>query len=203
MRNGSISNETRESRSPLLLMLLFYMLPLLVGLSGCYSNDATGSGSPTVEREVATSHSTRSDDVADDFEFEYTPFDDAEPDPLDPRWPTTDAELLAIPEEDRWYNAGAHVGSYGTIAGPVASVYQATNSPGMPVFVNIGNAYPNGDRAQVVIWGERVPEFERMLDAIDDGGAWVSVSGYIGSYEGVPQIDVNDSATEWTWWIPR
>ena len=43
------------------------------------------------------------------------------------------------------------------------------NAPGMPVFVNIGNAYPNGNRAQVVIWGERVPEFEEMLNAVDDG----------------------------------
>lgn len=134
----------------------------------------------------------------DDFEYDHEPSEVADPEPLDPSWPTTNAEILAVPEEDRWYNASARVGSYGTIAGPVASVYQAVNSPGMPVFVNIGNAYPNGNRAQVVIWGERVAEFEQMLNAIDDGDAWVRVSGYIGSYEGIPQIDVNDSTTEWT-----
>ena len=150
---------------------------------------------------VPSSRDARTDDWADDFGYEYDPIEVAEPKPLDPNWPTTNPDLLAIPEADRWYNAGSKVGTYGTIAGPVASVYQAVNSPGMPVFVNIGNAYPNGNRAQVVIWCERVPEFEEMLNAIDDGGAWVSITGYIGSYEGVPQIDVNDGYTEWTWWV--
>ena len=40
----------------------------------------------------------------------------------DPRWPTTNPELLAIPESDRWYNASSKIGQYGTIAGPVKSV---------------------------------------------------------------------------------
>jgi hypothetical protein len=70
----------------------------------------------------------------------------------------------------------------------------------MPVFVNIGNAYPSSNRAQIIIWGDRVAEFESMLQQIDHGNAWVSVTGYIGSYEGVPQIDVNDGETQWRWW---
>lgn len=198
----SLYDEVKESRGPLIFMLLIYALPWLIGLSGCLSSNATTeTDSPAIEQNVPSSRDARTDDWADDFGYEYDPIEVAEPKPLDPNWPTTNPDLLAIPEADRWYNAGSKVGTYGTIAGPVASVYQAVNSPGMPVFVNIGNAYPSGNRAQVIIWGERVAEFEQMLNAIDDGGAWVRVTGYIGSYEGVPQIDVNDGYTEWTWWV--
>ena len=198
----SLYDEVKESRGPLIFMLLIYALPWLIGLSGCLSSNATTeTDSPAIEQNVPSSRDARTDDWADDFGYEYEPIEVAEPEPIDPNWPTTNPDLLAIPEADRWYNAESKVGTYGTIAGPVGSVYQAVNSPGMPVFVNIGNAYPNGNRAQVIIWGERVPEFEEMLNAIDDGGAWVSVTGYIGSYEGVPQIDVNDGYTEWTWWV--
>lgn len=202
MGNKTLSDEFRENRGLTIFVLLIYALPWLIGLSGCLSSNATTeTDSPAIEQNVPSSRDARTDDWADDFGYEYDPIEVAEPKPLDPNWPTTNPDLLAIPEADRWYNAGSKVGTYGTIAGPVASVYQAVNSPGMPVFVNIGNAYPSGNRAQVIIWGERVAEFEQMLNAIDDGGAWVRVTGYIGSYEGVPQIDVNDSATEWTWWV--
>ena len=197
--NKSSSDEVRESHGPIILILLIYILPLIIGLSGCFGGNATTetaeqNASITQTRKINLGLGDRLQKPVEHVDLE------PEPEPLDPNWPTTNPDLLAIPEADRWYNAGSKVGTYGTIAGPVGSVYQAKNSPGMPVFVNIGNAYPNGNRAQVVIWGERVPEFEEMLNAIDDGGAWVSVTGYIGSYEGVPQIDVNDGYTEWTWW---
>lgn len=197
--NKSSSDEVRESHGPIILILLIYILPLIIGLSGCFGGNAT---TETAEQNASITQTRKINPRLGDRlqkPVEHVA-PEPEPEPLDPNWPTTNPDLLAIPEADRWYNAGSKVGTYGTIAGPVGSVYQAKNSPGMPVFVNIGNAYPNGNRAQVVIWGERVPEFEEMLNAIDDGGAWVSVTGYIGSYEGVPQIDVNDGYTEWTWW---
>jgi hypothetical protein len=119
-----------------------------------------------------------------------------EPSYSDPLWPTTNTELLAIPEADRWYSARNRINSYGTIAGPVASVAFLDNR----VMVNIGADYPDPSRAQVVVWAERVPEFEDMLDEIDRGNAWISVSGQISEYDGVAEIDVNDSDTEWLWW---
>lgn len=196
--NESSSDEVRESHGPIILILLIYILPLIIGLSGCFGGNAT---TETAEQNASITQTRKINLRLGDRLQKPVEHVDPEPEPLDPNWPTTNPDLLAIPEADRWYNAGSKVGTYGTIAGPVGSVYQAKNSPGMPVFVNIGNAYPNGNRAQVVIWGERVPEFEEMLNAIDDGGAWVSVTGYIGSYDGVPQIDVNDGYTEWTWWV--
>lgn len=118
----------------------------------------------------------------------------------DPRWPTTNSELLAIPESDRWYNASEKIGEYGTIAGPVKSVYQAKNSPGMPVFINIGADYPSSERAQVVLWVEDVPYCEEMLHAIDHGNAWIAITGQISLYNGVPEINFSDGPVSWTYW---
>ena len=117
-----------------------------------------------------------------------------------PSWPTTNPELLAIPESDRWYNASSRIGEYGTIAGPVRSVYQAKGSAGMPVFINIGADYPSSERAQVVLWAEDVPYCEDMLHAIDHGGAWVAFTGQISLYNGVPEINFSDGPVSWTIW---
>lgn len=121
---------------------------------------------------------------------------ESEPAYSDERWPTTSPELLAIPEADRWYSSRTKVGSVGTIAGPVASVVPLGNR----VMINIGEDYPNPDRAQVVIWREDVSEFRDLLSAIDHGGAWISIRGRISSYDGVAEIDVGDSRVEYTWW---
>lgn len=121
-----------------------------------------------------------------------------EPEPTysDERWPTTNSELLAIPEADRWYNSYKRVGSRGTIAGPVMSVVPLDNR----VMVNIGNDYPDPDRAQIVIWSEDVSDFAEMLDEIDSGRAWISMKGRISSYDEVAEIDVGDGPVKYTWW---
>jgi hypothetical protein len=121
---------------------------------------------------------------------------ESEPAYSDERWPTTSPELLAIPEADRWYSSRAKVGSVGTIAGPVASVVPLGNR----VMINIGEDYPDPDRAQVVIWREDVSEFSELLSDIDHGGAWISIRGRISSYDGVAEIDVGDGRVEYTWW---
>lgn len=120
----------------------------------------------------------------------------SEPGYADPRWPTANTELLAIPEADRWYNSSKQVNSYGTIAGPVASVAYLDDR----VMVNIGADYPDPNRAQIVIWAERWDDFKHILNGIDYGNAWVSVSGKIKEFDGVAEIDVNDSDTEWIYW---
>lgn len=124
----------------------------------------------------------------------------AKPTYQDPRWPTTSPELLAIPESDRWYNAHEKIGEYGTIAGPVKRVYQAKDSQGMPVFIDIGEDYPSANRAQVVLWAEDVAYCEEMLHAIDHGGAWVAFTGQISLYNGVPEINFSDGPVSWTYW---
>ena len=109
----------------------------------------------------------------------------------------------AIPESDLWDKAYGKIGQYGTIAGPVSSVYQAKNSPGQPTFINIGNPYPNKNRAQIVIWPEQRGACADLLNDIGQGKAWVSFTGYISLYQGVPEINLSDGYTEWTWWVQK
>jgi hypothetical protein len=179
---------------------------IVVLLVFCYFGSIGNKNSDTSLKPVSTpsstagSTNTNSRNVIKPNTYTNTPIEREEPTYADPLWPTTNSELLTIPEADRWYNSWNKIGTYGTIAGPVAGVFQATDSPGMPVFVNIGNDYPSANRAQIIIWEERVSEFEDMLYQIDHGNAWVAVTGYIGEYGGVAQIDVNDGYTEWRWW---
>ena len=127
--------------------------------------------------------------------------------PVDPRyedarWPTTNSELLAIPESNRWYNARNHVGTHCTIAGPVVGVNYAGDSAGKPVFVNIGASYPSQESVQLVVWTEGDwSSFSRMLTDVDSmPNCWLSVTGYLSSYNGYMQFDTSDGYVEFTWW---
>lgn len=70
---------------------------------------------------------------------------------------------------------------------------------GMPIFVDIGSAYPSDNRVTLVIWAEHYDDFAEMLNAVDHGGAWLSVSSYLDVYEGSLQMN-SDNGCEYTWW---
>ena len=119
----------------------------------------------------------------------------------DERWPTTRSDLLSIPESDRWYNASGKIGTYCTVAGPVKSVYCASDSPGKPVFVSIGSAYPSQDCVELVVWTEGDwSAFSRMLTDVDsEPNSWLSVTGWLQLYDGYMQINSADGC-EFSWW---
>lgn len=119
----------------------------------------------------------------------------------DERWPTTNTQLLAIPESQRWYNASSQVGTRCTVAGPVVSVTYASSSAGKPVFVNIGAAYPSKESVQLVIWTDGDwSAFSSMLTDLDQNeSCWLSVTGYLQSYNGYMQFNSSDGC-EFTWW---
>lgn len=118
----------------------------------------------------------------------------------DPRWPTTNLQLLAIPEEDRYYNAWNHVWTNCTVAGPVVNVFQAKDSAGAPIFISIGANYPSRDCVTLVVWADAYYDFAEMINAVDDGDAWLSVTGYLSEYNGGLQFDISDGYVEYTWW---
>lgn len=120
---------------------------------------------------------------------------------VDPEWPTTDSELLAVPDENRWYFSYYHIGETHTVVGPVVRVYQAMDEAGQPIFIDIGNEYPAARRFTVVIWAEDLDNgFREMVEDVDDGGAWLSVTGYISSYDDVPQMSSGDGPMSFTWY---
>ena len=117
----------------------------------------------------------------------------------DPRWPTTSSTFTAMPEEVRWYNAWNMVGNYCTIVGPVHDVYQATEEAGRPIFVHIGNAYP--DCVSLVIWEDAWGDFSRMISDVDmNDNSWLSVSGYLSEYNGNLQFNIADGELTYEWW---
>ena len=119
----------------------------------------------------------------------------------DERWPTNNPELLVIPESNRYYMAYNYIGQTHTVAGPVAKVYQAVNSSGMPIFVDIGIGALPSDWFTLVIWAEDLDaDLERMLNAVDHGNAWLEVTGYIYLYEGQLQIQTGHGYIEYQWW---
>lgn len=129
--NESSSDEVRESHGPIILIPLIYILPLIFGLSGCFGGNATTesakqNASTTQTREINLGLGDRLKKPVEHVDPE------PKPEPLDPNWPTHNPDLPAIPEADRWCNAGSKVGTYGTIAGPVGSVYQAKTHPECP-----------------------------------------------------------------------
>jgi DNA/RNA endonuclease YhcR with UshA esterase domain len=86
-----------------------------------------------------------------------------------------------------WQRAKTVVGRVATIVGPVASTKYASWSNGSPTFINMGVAYPNPRRFQVVIWSESRGAFGRP--ELRYRGRTICVRGSVSSYEGVPEIE--------------
>lgn len=118
---------------------------------------------------------------------------------LEESTPEAIAERLGIPQSQLWYNAGDHVGETCTVTGPVVNVYQAKDADGMPIFIDIGAAYPSDNRVTLVVWGEHYDDFAEMINAVDHGGAWLSVTSYLEAYEGSLQMTSNNGCN-YTWW---
>lgn len=137
------------------------------------------------------------DHRADDYDSTYSSVPTYE----DERWPTNNPSLLAIPESDRWYNARSNVGTYCTVAGPVVDVNYAEGSRGKPVFVCIGAAYPSQECVELVIWTEGDwSAFSELLTALYQyPDCWLSVTGYLQSYEGYMQFNSADGV-QFSWW---
>lgn len=184
---------------------------LLALVSGCEPNE---HGDAQSEREEVSSYADRGADDRDlaagdgtadvdrpsGFESTFLDSISREAGDNDSRWPTTNPQLLAIPEENRYYNAWNHVWTTCTVAGPVVNVYQAKDAAGAPIFISIGDYYPSPSCVTLVIWADAYNDFAQMINEVDDGGAWLSVTGYLSEYNGGLQFDISDGYVEYTWW---
>ena len=178
-------------------IILAAAFTLFVGLSACGNSRYTTG---TEKNGSATSASKSENQTQDQNTNTWRQPKQTAPEAyVDPRWPTTNSQLLAIPEEQRWYNAWGSVETTCTITGPVVDVYQATNENGAPIFVSIGADYPNPDCVTLVIWADDEAEFDSTLHEIDHGNAWISVTSYLTTYNGYLQFS-SDNYVEWTYW---
>lgn len=173
-----------------------------VGMSACASSYSKGSSSSASSSQSSKSSSAESlSSKLSSSSASGSSKSFVSPSYTDSRWPTNNPELLAIPESNRYYTAGSYVGETHTVAGPVVNVYQASQSRGMPIFVNIGAKYPSPECFTLLIWAEDLNgDIEEMLNAVDHGNAWIEVTGYVSLYEGRTQIQTGDGPIEFTWW---
>lgn len=197
----STEGSTIKTCQPLWKSLSLGLLAVLVACSLCschYSPNATPSKSKKQETSSSQSEDQYWEQRQQELKREQEAYEE-EVRRLEESTPEAIAERLDIPQSQLWYNAGNHVGETCTIAGPVANVYQARDANGMPIFVDIGAAYPSDNRVTLVIWAEHYDDFAEMLSAVDHGGAWLSVTSYLDVYEGSLQMN-SDNGCNYTWW---
>lgn len=119
-----------------------------------------------------------------------TPQPEPEPEPIPPAPP----QPSGIP----WDEAKYHIGERTTVYGPVASTKWATGSRGQPTFINLGNAYPNTNRFQAIIWVQNRGNFPFAPESYYSGKT-ISVTGLIVDYEGIPEIEVTSPSQIEVW----
>ena len=56
----------------------------------------------------------------------------------------------------------------------------------------IGEDYPSPQGVTLVIWSQYLPDFEEMLYAVDHGGGWLEVTGYLELYNGYMQFNADN-----------
>ncbi|MEC4175033.1 hypothetical protein VJ918_05220 [Adlercreutzia sp. R21] len=196
-----IEGGTIKADRPMWKNLLVGALAALVACSlcGCYHSSSTTSSKPKKQETSSSQSEDRYwEERQRELEREQEAYEE-EMRRLEESTPEAIAERLGIPQSQLWYNAGNHIGETCTIAGPVVNVYQARDANGMPIFVDIGAAYPSDDRVTLVIWAEHYDDFAEMLNAVDHGGAWLSVTSYLDVYEGSLQMN-SDNGCDYTWW---
>lgn len=98
---------------------------------------------------------------------------------------------VAMPQERITPSEAAkYVGKRAIVCGKVASANFAARSRGRPTFLNLDCPYPN-QIFTVMIWGQNRNKFEVGPERAYRGKK-ICVTGTIGSYRGMPQMEVND-----------
>ena len=99
----------------------------------------------------------------------------------------TDLYDESIIYEDAW----DFVGEKKTVMGEIADIYTSDESNGRPIFIDIGNAYPDTNRVTAVIWEENRNALQSTVDALNIGDT-VFIYGYLDVYDGIIKIEVTE-----------
>jgi hypothetical protein len=82
-------------------------------------------------------------------------------------------------------DAKSHIGQRATVCGKIASEHTASNSRGVPTFINLDAPYPN-QVFTILIWEED----RAKVGELPPEGTRVCAIGAIQDYHGVPEIVV-------------
>jgi hypothetical protein len=92
-----------------------------------------------------------------------------------------------------WDDTSLRAGQRTAVTGSVARATFEPDVGGAPTFLNLGNAYPDPDRFDVVIYEEVGDRFDRRPDRMLRGRT-LCVQGQVRDREGVLQIILEDPA---------
>lgn len=106
---------------------------------------------------------------------------------------TTPAQVAGCAGAIGWREAASNLGAIATVRGPVVDTHFANLGEGQPTFLDIGHAYPDPDRFNVVIWGRDRGNFDSPPEQTFRGHT-VCVSGLIDTASGSPGIEVTSPA---------
>ena len=90
-----------------------------------------------------------------------------------------------------WDQAGALIDQRATFRGEIVSTIHMDNSASQPTFLNVGRPLPDPSRLAVVVWGRDRGRFSRPPEVAYSAGQEICVSGEVGMFEGVAQIEIN------------
>jgi hypothetical protein len=111
-----------------------------------------------------------------------------------------------------WSTAKKHIGQIVTVIGPLLASKPRPEVTGSPMWLDVGEIYPNQNRLTVVVWGKNWSKFKaRELDAeywfetvFDEMGyASICITGKIIEYKGAPQIELQDPSQLWIGFHPN
>lgn len=95
-----------------------------------------------------------------------------------------------VPDTIPSHEAVLHVGEEVTVEGVIAQVViPAKDTPGRPVFLNIGRPYPYQDMT-LVVWRNELPKSYKKYKWTDLEGKKVYVTGKMRIYKNNPEIHI-------------
>jgi hypothetical protein len=100
------------------------------------------------------------------------------------------SSVEGVPQKYRSESASEHIGEMWTVVGKVHEVYYDSDGNGQPTFIDIGGEYPN-QHVTLIIWGENRGMFSPSPESLF-AGKWLDVTGEIYSYDGKPQIEIEN-----------
>ena len=100
---------------------------------------------------------------------------------------------------ENWATAKYKIGQVVTVIGPLLDTRPRPDITGSPLWMDVGQQYPERNRLTVVVWGQNWNKFDmRELNAdfwsqtVADGlgNASICITGKVTEYKGIPQIEL-------------
>jgi hypothetical protein len=105
---------------------------------------------------------------------------------------------LACKQPQEWFTAQHNIGQVVTVIGPLLDSRPRPDIPGSPLWIDVGNMFPERNRLTLVLWGKNWPMFDmrefdlEYRDYQMDGSRvhTICITGLVSEYKGVPQIEL-------------